>query len=744
MTSDTPPSTDALPPPSLSSHLGDAAALARADERLRLLIEQSPTSIHVVDASGHTVLVNPAFERLWGIGMRALEGYVLWNDPQLETNGLWPYVERARRGEVVRVPPFRHDAAVSVGQGTSRVIDTTVYPVKDAAGALRELVILHTDITDRVTAEEAVRESERRLVEALELTPLPVLELDADGRVTFANAAVVRALAMGSGTIVGRRMEELPVQAHALDGTPLTVEQRPAALALAGRTVAGLGMLVVRADGARRIFEVHAAPRRAADGRIVGVIAAFDDVTPHHAAAEERERLLAAERRARAEADRKRRQADFLAEVSRLLADTLDHEAALREVAAQCVPGLADWCVIDLLHTPRVPTPGVPVRRATPTHGESSHADWPPVVDRIAAAHVDPTRVVLAHELERRWPTDWNAPRGLARVLREGAVEHVPVLTDEQLAQATRDPERVAMVRALGMRSYICVPMLARGHVLGAIGLARMGSGEAYDADDLALAQDLARRAAVAVDNARLYRDAVEANHAKRDFLAVMSHELRTPLNAILGYAGLLEGEVAGPMSEAQHEFLRRGSDAARRLLALVDDLLTFAKVEAGKVTLHPAPVAVSTLVADVVPLVAPQAALRGIVLDASAAPGADLEVIADRERAAKVLLNLVANAIKFTSAGGRVTITADATSSDTVQIAVRDSGAGIDALELERVFQPFVQLDVGRTRAAGGTGLGLAIARDLARAMQGDVLASSEVGKGSTFTLVLPRAGAS
>ena len=574
------------------------AARAESERRLRLLIEQSPTSIHVIDADGRTVQVNPAFERMWGIGASALADYSVWDDPQIDANGLRPHVLRARAGETVTVPPYRHDAAASVGSGLARRIQVTVYPIKDDAGTVRELVLLHEDVT-------------------------------------------------------------------------------------------------------------------------------------------ERERLLAAEQAARGEADRKRRHADFLAEASRLLADSLDYERTLQTLAAAAVPTLGDWCAVDMLVTPRRPTPpGV------------APADWPPEVARLAVAHQDPARIAWARELDRRAPPDWSAPGGIARVLREGATEFYPTITDAMLVAAARSPEELALLREIGFSAYVCVPLVARGQILGALTLCTTESRRPYDEADRALAEDLGRRAAVAVDNARLYRDAVSADRAKSDFLAVMSHELRTPLNAILGYGALLETGLGGALSEMQRTYVARSSDAARRLLLLVDDLLTFARLEGGRVSVHVAPTPVAPLVAEAVALVAPQATAKGVRLAAppaaDAADAADaaepLAVLADRERAAQVLLNLLVNAVKFTAAGGSVVASVEADAAQ-VRVAVRDTGMGIPAAMRERVFEPFVQLEGGHTRTAGGTGLGLAISRDLARAMGGDVLVESVPGEGSTFTLVLPRA---
>ena len=233
---------------------------------------------------------------------------------------------------------------------------------------------------------------------------------------------------------------------------------------------------------------------------------------------------------------------------------------------------------------------------------------------------------------------------------------------------------------------------------------------------------------------------AEEANRAKGQFLAVMSHELRTPLNAIGGYAQLLELGIHGPVTAAQQEALGRIMRAQRLLLRLVNDVLNLARIESGRVEYAREDVPLAELVASVMPMVEPQMAAGGLTPDTSVAAG--LVARADREKVQQILINLLTNAVKFTPDGGTVTVRATSDpGGDGVLVSVADDGPGIPAARLESIFEPFVQVDVGRTRREG-TGLGLAISRDLARGMGGDLGVRSEEGRGSTFILRLPSAG--
>jgi signal transduction histidine kinase len=229
-----------------------------------------------------------------------------------------------------------------------------------------------------------------------------------------------------------------------------------------------------------------------------------------------------------------------------------------------------------------------------------------------------------------------------------------------------------------------------------------------------------------------------EANHAKSNFLAVMSHELRTPLNAIGGYVQLLEMGVHGPISEPQREALGRIDRSQRHLLRLINDVLNLSRIEAGRVDYVVEPVSLSEVVLSVTPMIEPQIASKSLTLETEVDP--KIRARADREKLQQILLNLLTNAIKFTAKGGKVRVESGESVGDRTFVSVSDTGVGIPEEMIERIFEPFVQVDASKSRSAEGTGLGLAISRDLARGMGGDLSARSTPGVGSVFRLDLPR----
>jgi signal transduction histidine kinase len=231
--------------------------------------------------------------------------------------------------------------------------------------------------------------------------------------------------------------------------------------------------------------------------------------------------------------------------------------------------------------------------------------------------------------------------------------------------------------------------------------------------------------------------EAETANRAKMEFLAVMSHELRTPLNAINGYTELMEMEIGGMVSETQREYLVRIKKSGQFLLGLINDVLNFAKIDAGSVDIKREPVRLDKILETSHLLIEPQMNARNITYRYVAMDGTCM-AIGDSEKIQQVLLNLFTNALKFTDPGGAITLSCES-SDGCARIKVADTGRGIPAAKLESVFDPFVQLDRNANSGSQhGVGLGLAISRELARAMGGELTAESEVGKGSVFTLAL------
>jgi PAS domain S-box-containing protein len=409
---------------------------------------------------------------------------------------------------------------------------------------------------------------------------------------------------------------------------------------------------------------------------------------------------------------RKREQqgALLLSEASRVLASSLDYEKTLHTIARLAVGELADWCTVDLVQA------GGSARQAV-------------------VSHVDDEKIKWARELNKRYPPDYGGPTGVGHVIRTGQPELYSEISDEMLVKAARDEQHLAIMRELQIKSALIVPMIARGRTLGALTLISAQSGRRYGDADLALAMELATRAAIAMDNAQLYRGALAASEAKSAFLATMSHELRTPLNAIIGYQALLTEGINGSLNESQLAQLSRIRASADHLLELIDEVLTFSRLEAGKEVVRWDDLNLRPIVEEAVTMVRPLAEAKGLSLRVDVP---DTRVVTDGGKVRQIVLNLLSNAVKF-SERGDISLRARV-QERTAEILISDTGMGITGENLERIFEPFWQVEQSSTRRAGGTGLGLTVSRSLARLMGGDVTVQSKLREGSTFTVTLPQ----
>jgi signal transduction histidine kinase len=346
----------------------------------------------------------------------------------------------------------------------------------------------------------------------------------------------------------------------------------------------------------------------------------------------------------------------------------------------------------------------------------------------------------IAEEL-RQIHEDSGAPAGAARVIQTRAPSFIPEVTDEMIVATARgDEERLTRMRALGIVSYVCVPLVAHDRSLGAMTLANAESGRRLTDEDLRVARDVATRAAMAVETSQSYQQLQSANRLKDEFLATLSHELRTPLNAVLGYARMLRsGAIADEKVPQALEVIDRNAGA---LAKIVEDVLDVSRIVLGKARLRVEPTDVASVVDDAIATVRPAADAKGLRLTCRLGHGT-ATVSGDQNRLQQVVWNLLSNAVKFTPRGGTIDVHVSQDDSH-VKIVVTDSGNGFPESFRPHLFERFRQAEGGTTRLHGGLGLGLAIARHIVEMHGGTIDAhSAGVGKGATFSVVLPAGGA-
>jgi PAS domain S-box-containing protein len=590
--------------------------------------------------------------------------------------------------------PLHHAAAEAMdrrveARAEHNITHTDIWLAVQAYPSEQGVSLYFQDISARKHAELAAREQQEWLETTLSSIGDAVIATDVQGQIRFLNPVAELLTGWKLDDAVGQPLDTVFVIVN--EQTRASVES-PIAKVLRDGVVTGLAnhTVLIARDGTEWPIDDSGAPIRGAQNEIVGAVLVFREIS-------ERKR----------EEDRVR----FLADVGELLSESLEYRSTLQTVARLSVPVLADWAAIDMLQD------------------DGS-------LQRLAVEHQDPSKVELAHELHRRYPPDLGEPDGLPQVLRTGEPAFYPEIPDELLVAGARDDEHLRIARELGLRSAIIAPLTARGRTLGAVSFVSAESGRRYTAADLAFAEDLARRAALAVDNARLYqaeqrahRVAQEAVQIRDTFMSVISHDLRNPLAGIKGYVQLMRRR--GAYSE---QTIDRIETQVGLLERLIGDLADVASLHANRLELRPQQVNLGDLVQECVDQAARQSTSHHFEM---AAPTPAPVGSWDPDRLRQVLQNLLTNAIKYAPHGGDILVTVQDLGNE-AQVRVRDEGLGIPSEALPQLFDQFYR--VQDQSSVPGLGLGLYIARSLIEAHGGKIWAESDgPDRGSTFSLTLP-----
>ncbi|CAN5504062.1 hypothetical protein BH11PSE7_BH11PSE7_05690 [soil metagenome] len=555
-------------------------------------------------------------------------------------------------------------------------------------------------------AQAALRASEERLRMAVEAGQLGIWDWDiVTNEVTWSDE-VYRMHDMAPGSDPGG-LDAFRARIHPDDRADVEASM---AQSLAGGEPYAVEFRALRAGGGERWISTRGHLVRDASGKPLRMVGASADVT-------ERVQLLAAERAARGQAEAARQRLELLAHAGAALSRSLDQQETLQAIATTLVPEIVDWCRVDLLD-------------------DSGH------LQRVLTHNKHPDKLREISELVTRLRATPDTVGAMGWCASTGRSQLVHFDKPEELA-AIRDPDLLHFAAAIGLRTSFVVPLIARGRTLGALAALQAESGRPLTSDDCALVSELAQRAALALDNARLYaeaeaarRQAEAANRAKDEFLAVLGHELRNPLAPIVSALEImaLRGD---PASEAERRIIERQVVHVSRL---VDDLLDVSRIMQGKSQLVLGLLDLRDVVARALEQTSPLMGKRRLPPVVSL-PQEPVYVSGDEVRLTQVLCNLLVNAAKFTPDDCGISLSLGIEDGD-ARLIVQDEGAGISAELLPRLFDIFVQGAQPLDRRSGGLGLGLAIVKTLVRMHGGRVeVASAGPGLGSRFTISLPLA---
>ncbi|HEX6134466.1 MAG TPA: ATP-binding protein [Longimicrobiales bacterium] len=659
----------------------------REDElRLRAIFDQASHAMIVLRPDGRILDINDSALAAIAGTAADVAGSPLWEV------GWWaaaPDAQTRLRDEIARAAtgqPVRYEAELPGVHGGPATFDLAITPVSGHDAEVAYLIVEGRDVTEARWAERALRASEARFAGIIGIASEAIISVDENFQITLFNQGAESIFGYRSGDVLGQPLDTLlPDRFRGMHNRHM--RNFAASPVVARRMGERQEIMGLRRDGTEFPAEASISKLDLFGSTVFTVV--LRDIT-------ERKRVERAQR--------------FLAQAGAILASSLDYETTLASVAALTVPELADWSVVY-------------VRQDDGT------------VRRLEIAHADPARRALVEEL-LTYPLDPRAPHPVFTVLETGEAEIMRDVGDAFLDALSQTERHREIYRRLGLRSMMIVPLVARGTTRGAMGFFS-GAPQRYGPEELSVAQDLALLAALAVDNARLYREAQDAVRVRDDVMAVVSHDLGNPLSAIRIGTSLLLRTIPQAEHESggwQHlEFIRQ---SAQQMENLINDLLDVKRLETGRVQLDRRDIPVDTIVQDVMKVFRPIASGRSIALTTEI-PATIRRVSADEHRLVQVLSNLVSNAVKFTEPGGSVIIRAN-DAAGVVLFSVSDTGPGIPAEHQPHVFDRFWQ---ARREGKKGLGLGLAIARGIVEAHGGRIWVESPPGAGTTFLFTIPAA---
>jgi PAS domain S-box-containing protein len=683
------------------------AMVKRLNQRNQLILDTVQEGICGIDEGGRISFVNAAAEKLFGWSFEELVGKNFHDIVHHTKADGSPFpIEECSVYKSLREKESQAGQEIMWAKdGTPLHLEYTSTPVLER-GEVAGAVIVCRDIGERKNAAAQLQRSKEQLNVILQGVGDGITAVDRKGNIIYANSAAAKAIGYSSGEeLVGANTRDIMTrfEVYDADGNLLSTEKRTAARALRGETIIGETFRVkALPTGEERWNVVSSQPVFDARGEVDFVINIFKDITEskkvNDAIHKNQERLR------------------FLAEASASFSKSIHYDETLKSLAKSLVPYLGDWCGIDMLRE------------------DGS-------LDRVVVVHADPAKLAFAQEVRKIFPHDPNATTGLAQVLKTGKPEFIPNLTWEMITATIQDKEKLDIVRKLDLRSIIIVPLIARGKTLGAITLVMSESDRRYTESDLEFADDIASRAALAVDNARLYKESQHALALRDDFLSIASHELKTPVTSVKAFLQALEQRMGKPEQfdfKKNKEYMQLSIKQVDRLSSIINDLLDITRINKGNLEYNFKIMSIGPIVAEVVERMSvsfPSHIIACKLQDLTA------KVRVDTLRFEQVLTNLITNAVKYSPPGSVIDVSTYSEGNQ-IFIAIKDQGMGISEDEQKLIFNRYYRTKDAISSKVSGIGIGLYIVSQLIEAHNGTLTVQSSQGRGSTFIISLPKAG--
>jgi PAS domain S-box-containing protein len=664
-------------------------AIIQQRQQLYDLFMQAPALVGILRGKeGVCELFNPMFRRMWGdrevIGKPMREAW-----PELKGQGWFEMVEKIyKTGKTIygQEMPARADWE-NDGKLSEKYFNFVYAPYR-TADKVAGVMIFGFEVTEQVLSRKKVEESELLLAESeeqfrslAETIPHIIYRANARGEAEYYNPHWYMYTGIAPKT-------------HVIDWSPYVHPDDVTVLAAQWKKAKKTGehfeaeYRLKRHDGMYRWHVAKSSPVRDQKAKIVQWIGTATDI---HDRKELENNLI------------------YLSKASKILASSLDYKKTLNSISKLAVPEIADWCSVEILNETGV-------------------------LEQVAISHKDPAKVRWAKELRKTDPPDMNAPTGLPNVIRTGRSEIYPYISDELLQKVAKSPKHLKLLRSIGFTSAMIVPLCQGNKCIGGITFVSTETKRQYTKADLAMAEELANRASMALENAGLYRNVQEAVTLRDNFISVASHELKTPVTSVKIFTQLLQKHSEQIGDEKATKHLVRMDRQLNKLIELIYDLLNVSKIQAGRMEFKQRPFAFDLHVKEIVDVLQEGSPKHAIIIKGKT----NKQVYADDERIGQVLSNLISNAIKYSPKADKVVVHLSS-DKNSVTVCVEDFGIGMAKEHTKRIFERFYRVFDTTDKTFPGLGIGLYISAEIVKRHHGKLWVESDTGKGSKFYFSLP-----